>query len=62
MSWVLGREGADPKVSRMFYTAVAQAVLLFGVETWVLTLRMEKSLDIFQSRGHNIVTIDYIQL
>ena len=62
LSWVLGREGADPKVSRMFYTAVAQAVLLFGAETWVLTLRMEKSLDIFQSRGHNIVTIDYIQL
>ena len=29
-SWVLGREGADPKVSRAFYTAVNQAVLLFG--------------------------------
>ena len=30
LSQVLGREGADPKVSRAFYTAVTQAVLLFG--------------------------------
>ena len=34
---VLGREGADPKVSRSFYTAVTQQVLLFGAEWWVLT-------------------------
>ena len=34
---VLGREGADPKVSRTFYIAVTRAVLLFRVETWVLT-------------------------
>ena len=30
LSQVLGREGADPKVSRAFYTALTQAVLLFG--------------------------------
>ena len=30
LSRVLGREGADTKVSRAFYTAVTQAVLLFG--------------------------------
>ena len=47
---VLGREGADPKVSRTFYIAVTQAVLLLGSETWVLTARMEKALDTFQSR------------
>ena len=29
---VLGREGADPKVSRSFYTAVTQQVFLFRVE------------------------------
>ena len=40
----------DPKVSGNFYKAVAQAVLLFGAETWVLTQRMEKALDSFQSR------------
>ena len=49
LSRVLGREGADPKVSRALYTAVTQAVLLFGAETWVLTPRMEKSLESFQS-------------
>ena len=30
---VLGREGADPKVSRSFYTAVTHQVLLFRAET-----------------------------
>ena len=29
---VLGREGAEPIVSRSFYTAVTQQVLLFGAE------------------------------
>ena len=37
LSRVLGREGADPKVSENFYKAISQAVLLFGSETWVLT-------------------------
>ena len=47
---VLIREGADPKVSRAFYIYVKKVVLLFGLETWVLTARMEKALDNFQSR------------
>ena len=42
---ILGREGADPKVSRNFYIAVTQQVLLFVAETWVLTKRMEASLE-----------------
>ena len=37
---VLGREGADPKVSRNFYIAVTQQVLLLGAETWVLKRNM----------------------
>ena len=37
LSRILGRDGADPKVSGHFYKAVAQAVLLFGEETWVFT-------------------------
>ena len=53
---VLGWEGADPKVSREFYTAVTQAVLLFGEETWVLTPLMEKALDSFQSRVARKIT------
>ena len=47
---ILGREGADPKVSHNFYIAVTQQVLLFGAETWVLTKRMEAALDAFQGR------------
>ena len=47
---ILGREGADPKVSRMFYIAVTQQVLFFGVESWVLTGKMEAALDAFQGR------------
>ena len=49
LSRLLGREGADPKVLRTFYTAVTQAVLIFGAETWVLTPRMEKALGSFHS-------------
>ena len=56
LSQVLGREGADLKFSRTFYTVVAQAVLLFGADTWVLTLRMEKALDSFQSRVTRRIT------
>ena len=47
---VLGREGADPKVSHSFYTAVTQQVLLFGAESWVLTKKIESALDAFQGR------------
>ena len=45
-----GREGADPKVSLSFYTAVTQQVLLFKAELWVLNKNMESDLDAFQGR------------
>ena len=47
---ILGREGADLKVTRSFYTVVTQQVLLFGAESWVLIKRMESALDAFQDR------------
>ena len=56
LAWVLGREGADPKVSRSFYTAVTQQVLLFGAETWVLTRKMESDLEAFQGRVERKLT------
>ena len=44
-------------MSRAFsIRAVTQAVLLFGFETWVLTARMEKALDSFQSRVARKIT------
>ena len=50
LAWVLGREGAEPKVLWTFYIAVTQQVLLFRAETWVLTKKMESALDAFQGR------------
>ena len=50
LSWILIREGEDTRVSGDYYKAVAQAVLLFGAETWVLTPRMEQDLDRFHHR------------
>ena len=35
LSRFMVQEVADPKLSRTFYTAVVQAVLLFGEGTWV---------------------------
>ena len=35
VSRVLARDGANPKVSAMFYKTIAQSVLLFSSETWV---------------------------
>ena len=49
---VLGQEGADPEVSRSFYTAVTQQVLLFGAESWVLTKNMESALEGVQGIFH----------
>ena len=41
---ILGREGSNTRVSRMFFTSVVQAVLIFGSETWVLTPCIEQAL------------------
>ena len=56
LSRILSREGADPKVSGSFYKAVAQAVLLFEAETWVITPRMERDLDSFQNKVARQIT------
>ena len=56
LSRILIREGADLKVSGNFYKAVAQAVLLFGAETCVLTPKMERALYSFQNRVARSIT------
>ena len=33
---ILGREGADRRMTGRFYVAVVQAVLLFGSDMWVM--------------------------
>ena len=47
---ILSREGAAPRVPRLFFKAVVQAVLLFGVDTWVVTPRTRKALGGFQTQ------------
>ena len=48
MTRILGREGANSRVSGVFLKAVVQAVLLFGSETWVMTPCMVQDLGSFQ--------------
>ena len=42
MGKLLRREGADLRVSAMFYRAVVQKFLIFGVENWVLSEAMSR--------------------
>ena len=46
LSRILGREGARTKVLGVFFKAVVQAVILFGLETWVVTPRMGQALGV----------------
>ena len=50
LTQVLSREGADARTSVQIYLAVGKLVLLYGSETWVLTLRMQRVLDGFHHR------------
>ena len=44
--WTLIRqEGADPRVAEMFYRAVVQAILLYGLEKWVILAAMENKVE-----------------
>ena len=38
-------EGEDPRVSEMLYRALAQAVLIFGCDTWVLSAAMDRKVE-----------------
>jgi len=51
LSKLLVREGATPRISGMFYKAVAHAVLLHGCESWVLTDKVWKVLESFHNRA-----------
>ena len=42
---MIQREGADPRVSAMFYRTVSQVILLYGSETWVLSAATEKKVE-----------------
>ena len=50
MTRMLGWEGDNPRVSRMFFNAVVQVLFIFWLETWVLTPCMGQALGSFQHR------------
>ena len=47
ISWVLVWEGVDARTLGMFYTAVVQAVLIYGLETWFMSPCIGKTLVVF---------------
>ena len=49
ISRVLVRDGADARISGMFYKAAVLTILLYGSETWVWTLRMYKAAQSFHN-------------
>ena len=49
-SWVLVREGVDARTPGIFYTAVVQDVLLYGLEVWVMSTWIGKTLGVFHHR------------
>ena len=53
---IMSREGAYKRVSGNVFKAVVQQVLLFGEETWVLTPRIERSLNSFMHGAARRIT------
>ena len=45
---MLGREGVDEQTVGMFYVAVVQAVLLYGLLKWVMYLYIGRKLSSIQ--------------
>ena len=50
MTIILSRDGAEPRVSILFFKAMVQAVMLFGSETWVVTPCTGRYLGGFQDQ------------
>ena len=50
MSHILSREGTTPLVSGFFLKVLIQAILIFVVETWMVTPRMGTDLGGFQTQ------------
>ena len=50
MARILSREGVELRVSGFFFKSVVQAVLLFSLETWVVTPRMGRALGGFHDQ------------
>ena len=61
MMLILSREGAATQVSGFFFKAVVQAVMLFGLETWLVTPCMGKNLGGFQDQVARLLTVQLLR-
>jgi hypothetical protein len=50
-SWILMREEMGLNLAGYFYKTVAQSVLIYGAETWAMSLSILKVLEGFSSSG-----------
>ena len=57
ISRIIGQEGANAWKSRNFFKTVAQVVILFGLEIWVMTLHVSKTLGRFHHRVARWLTV-----
>jgi hypothetical protein len=58
---VLTSQGAHPMAMATFYKAIVQSVLLYGAESWVVTLEMERKLQSFHHRCARYIARDHIE-
>ena len=61
MSKLLKRKGADPLQMERFYMAVVQAVLLYGSESWTITLRDMEAPEHFHKKAIRYMAGEHIQ-
>ena len=47
---ILTRDGADKKMMKRFYMAIIQAILLYGSETWTMTVAIIRRMETFHNR------------
>ena len=48
---ILGRDGVDRRTAGIFYVELVKAVILFGLETWLVIPRLEKAIAGFHHRA-----------
>ena len=41
----MGREGEDARVLGLFYVAVLQEILMYGLETWIISPHIGRTLE-----------------
>ena len=58
---ILKRKGADLFQMGRFYVELVEAVLLYGAESWTITLREMKALERFQKKAKKYMTTRHIQ-